>query len=83
MFLVSEIEMLFFGARLRVLQDELSLAPHRATHFDGTIDLGDLGGRLSDAALQRFSPRGRPPVMSFVFAIFRGVFASKAARPDF
>ena len=47
-------EMLFFGAGLRVLQDELPLAAHRSAHFDDAIDLRDLGRVFRTARFEQF-----------------------------
>ena len=46
--------MLFFGAGLRILQDEFALAANGSAHFDNAIDLRDLGRVFRTARFEKF-----------------------------
>jgi hypothetical protein len=74
---------LLFGAGLFVADDDLALAANRppisTTPSIFAISAASFGRRASKSS----ATRGRPPVMSLVFAILRGVFGEKLAGLHF
>ncbi len=64
-------------ARLVRDDDDLALALDDAAHLHGAVDLADdRGGSRGLRASNSSTTRGRPPVMSLVFVVSRGIFAS-------
>ena len=75
--------MFFLRARLGISDDQAALAADGAAEIDNAIDLSNLGGVFGRRASKNSATRGRPPVMSLVFAILRGVFASSVPASTF
>jgi hypothetical protein len=73
--LADRDEVFLFELRLRVLDENATLAAHARAEVHDAVDLGDLGRVLRTAASNNSATRGRPPVMSFVFDCLRGVLA--------
>jgi len=65
------------------LEDDPALAAHRLGDLDDAVDLGDHRRSFGLRASNSSTTRGRPPVMSLVLDISRGILASTSPAASF
>ncbi len=73
----------FLFAAVFVGDDDLALAADEAADFDGAVDAAISQASFGRRASKSSATRGRPPVMSLVLAILRGVLASRVPPGTF